>query len=177
MSARLGRKVYLWSRVISVFVVTTIVFSLPFLLEIVLNCVSFPLNATGDFYNYNAYEEELLASEALYQLPWLYQFSPYLYAVVCTVFFGVFFGIWAAATTTLSALVKVRFQVLLLLPSFLLLQLTLYTGESGTTNWYNYVFFFNDINRNTTFFVVLVGILVAFVLIGTTVASRKDELQ
>ena len=177
MSARLGRKVYLWSRVISVFVVTTIVFSLPFLLEIVLNCVSFPLNATGDFYNYNAYEEELLASEALYQLPWLYQFSPYLYAVVCTVFFGVFFGIWAAATTTLSALVKVRFQVLLLLPSFLLLQLTLYTGESGTTNWYNYVFFFNDINRNTTFFVVLMGILVTFVLIGTTVASRKDELQ
>ena len=177
MSARLGRKVYLWSRVISVFVVTTIVFSLPFLLEIVLNCVSFPLNATGDFYNYNAYEEELLASEALYQLTWLYQFSPYLYAVVCTVFFGVFFGIWAAATTTLSALVKVRFQVLLLLPSFLLLQLTLYTGESGTTNWYNYVFFFNDINRNTTFFVVLMGILVTFVLIGTTVASRKDELQ
>ena len=74
MSARLGRKVYLWSRVISVFVVTTIVFSLPFLLQIVLHCVSFPLNATGDFYNYNAYEEELLASEALYQLPWLYQF-------------------------------------------------------------------------------------------------------
>lgn len=176
MVARLGQKVYLWSKVISVFLVTAIVFTLPFLLEIILNCISFPLNATGDFYNLNAYEERLLASEALYQLPWLYQFSPYLYAVVCTMLFGVFVGILAAATITLSALVKVRFRVLLLLPSFLLLQLTLYLGGEGTTNWYNYTLFFNDVNRNTTFFAVLMGTLVTFILVGTTIASRKDEL-
>ena len=176
MVARLGQKVYLWSKVISVFLVTAIVFTLPFLLEIILNCISFPLNATGDFYNLNAYEERLLASETLYQLPWLYQFSPYLYAVVCTMLFGVFVGILAAATITLSALVKVRFRVLLLLPSFLLLQLTLYLGGEGTTNWYNYTLFFNDVNRNTTFFAVLMGTLVTFILVGTTIASRKDEL-
>ena len=180
--ARLGTKTYLWSKVTAVFVVTTLAFALPFLLEVVLNCISFPLEATGDFYNFNAYDPQRLTMESLYQLPGLYQLSPYLYAVVCTLLFGAFAGLLAAATVTLSALVRVRFRVLLLLPVFLLLQLTNYVGANGTTSWYNYILFFGEIvwgesTRNTPFFLALIAILTAFTLIGTALAARKDCLR
>lgn len=175
--ARVGGKIYLWSKVIAVFVVTAVVFSLPFLLEIMLNCISFPLGATGDFYNLNAYEPQRLASEALYQLTWLYRLSPYLYAVAGTLLFGSFAGLLSAATVTLSALVRVKFRVMLMIPVFLLLQLTLYLGGDGSKSWYNYVLFFNDTTRSTLFFVVLVFALAVFTLVGTSIASRKDWLS
>lgn len=177
LTARLGSKTYLWSKVTAVFVVTTLAFALPFLLEIVLNCVSFPLEAVGDFTHTNVYEPQRLAEEALYQLARLYQLSPYLYAVVCTLLFGAFAGLLAAATVTLSALVRVPFRVLLLLPAFLLLQLTNFLGTNGTTAWYSFVLFFSDARRNTPFFLVLIAILAAFTLIGTALAARKDCLR
>ena len=60
MASRLGSRTYLFSKVTAVFVVTTLVFSLPFLLEILLNCISFPLRATGDLANWSIYEEEYI---------------------------------------------------------------------------------------------------------------------
>ncbi len=174
MISRLGSRVYLWSKVTAVFVVTTVAFSLPFLLEIPLNCVSFPLKATGDFYNQNAYER--LAREALYQLSWLYRLSPYLYAAVGALSFGAFAGLLAAATTTLSALVQVKFRVMLLLPAFLLLQLTLYLGENGSESWYLPVMFFNDSLPGTPCFPILVCGLLLFTAAGTCIAARRDWL-
>ena len=93
LTARLGSKTYLWSKVTAVFVVTTLAFAVPFLLEIGLNCVSFPLDATGDFYNGHAYSQQIQDSEAMYQMLGLYRLSPYLYAVVCTLLFGAFAGL------------------------------------------------------------------------------------
>ncbi len=183
LTARLGSKTYLWSKVTAVFVVTTLAFALPFLLEIGLNCVSFPLEATGDFGNDHAYDLGRLTEESLYQLAWLYQLSPYLHAVVCTLLFGAFAGVLAAATVTLSALVRVPFRVLLLLPAFLLLQLTNFLGTNGTTSWYNFVLFHGgvlwgvDTTRNTPFFLALIAVLAAFTLIGTALAARKDCLR
>lgn len=177
LTAQLGSKTYLWSKVTAVFVVTTLAFAVPFLLEIGLNCISFPLNATGDFYNGHAYSQQIQDSEAMYQMLGLYRLSPYLYAVVCTLLFGAFAGLLAAATVTLSALVRVPFRVLLLLPAFLLLQLTNFLGENGSTAWYNFVLFFSDAWRNNTFFLVLIAILAAFTLIGTALAARKDCLR
>ena len=177
LTARLGSKTYLWSKVTAVFVVTTLAFAVPFLLEIGLNCISFPLNATGDFYNGHAYSQQIQDSEAMYQMLGLYRLSPYLYAVVCTLLFGAFAGLLAAATVTLSALVRVPFRILLLLPVFLLLQLTNYLGENDTTAWYSFALFFHDGSRNSPFFLALIAILVVFTLAGTALAARKDCLR
>ena len=179
MASRLGSRTYLFSKVTAVFVVTTLVFSLPFLLEIVLNCVSFPLKATGDLANWTIYDDEYIQTTQHFLLYPLYRLSPYLYAVVETIRFGATMGLLAAATLTLSALVRVKFRVLLLLPPFLLLQLSAYLSQSQYFDvyWANYVTLFHGEARNDLVYWAAVAVLLAFVVLGSLYASRKDWLQ
>lgn len=177
MASRLGSRTYLFSKVTAVFVVTTLVFSLPFLLEIVLNCVSFPLNATGDLANWTIYDDEYIQTTQHFLLYPLYRLSPYLYAVVETLRFGATMGLLAAATLTLSALVRVKFRVLLLLPPFLLLQLSAYLSQYFDVYWANYVTLFHGEARNDLVYWAAVAVLLAFVVLGSLYASRKDWLQ
>ena len=176
MASRLGSRTYLFSKVTAVFVVTTLVFSLPFLLEIVLNCVSFPLNATGDLANWTIYDDEYIQTTQHFLLYPLYRLSPYLYAVVETIRFGATMGLLAAATLTLSALVRVKFRVLLLLPPFLLLQLSAYLSQSQYFDvyWANYVTLFHGEARDDLVLFIAVAALLAFVILGTLCASKKD---
>ena len=53
--ARMGSKKYYVSKVAASFIVTSLVFVIPPLIELVLNCISFPTAATGDFINLNQY--------------------------------------------------------------------------------------------------------------------------
>lgn len=174
MASRLGSRTYLFSKVTAVFVVTTLVFSLPFLLEIVLNCVSFPLNATGDLANWTIYDDEYIQTTQHFLLYPLYRLSPYLYAVVETLRFGVTMGLLAAATLTLSALVRVKFRVVLLLPVFLLLQLSAYLSQFFDVYWANYVTLFHGEPRNDLVFTVVILFLLVFVILGTLLATGKD---
>lgn len=174
MVSRLGARTYLFSKVTAVFVVTTLVFSLPFLLEIVLNCISFPLKATGDLANWSIYEEEYIETTKNFLLYPIYRVSPYLYAVVETLRFGATMGLPAAATTTLSALVRVKFRVVLLLPVFLLLQLSAYLSQFFDVYWANYVTLFHGEPRNDLVFTVVILFLLVFVILGTLLATGKD---
>ena len=174
MVSRLGTRTYLFSKVTAVFVVTTLVFSLPFLLEIVLNCISFPLKATGDLANWSIYEEEYIETTKNFLLYPIYRVSPYLYAVVETLRFGATMGLLAAATTTFSALVRVKFRVVLLLPAFLLLQLSAYLSQFFDVYWANYVTLFHGEARNDLLFGVVTLTLLVFVILGTLLASEKD---
>ena len=176
MASRLGSRTYLFSKVTAVFVVTTLVFSLPFLLEIVLNCFSFPLKATGDLANWTIYDDEYIQTTQHFLLYPLYRLSPYLYAVVETIRFGATMGLLAAATLTLSALVRVKFRVLLLLPPFLLLQLSAYLSQSQYFDvyWANYVTLFHGEARDDLVLFIAVAVLLAFVILGTLCASKKD---
>lgn len=177
MVSRLGARTYLFSKVTAVFVVTTLVFSVPFFIELALNCVSFPLEATGDFVSGNIYDPEYIESVKHYLFYPLYRISPYLYTVVGILHFGMVMGVLAAATTTLSALVQVKFRVVLLLPAFLLLQLSSYLSEYSPVYWAHYVTLFHGEARNDLAFGLVMLALLAFVIVGTLCASRKDWLS
>lgn len=177
MVSRLGARTYLFSKVTAVFVVTTLVFSVPFFIELALNCVSFPLESTGDFGSGDVYGSEYIEAVKHYLFYPLYRISPYLYTVVGILHFGVVMGVLAAATTTFSALVQVKFRVVLLLPAFLLLQLTTYLSESVPVYWASYVTLFHGDARNDLAFGLVILALLAFVVLGTLYASRKDWLS
>lgn len=177
MVARLGARTYLFSKITAVFVVTTLVFSVPFLIELALNCISFPLKGAGDFGNGNLYGSEYIEATKNYLFYPIYRISPYLYTVVGILHFGMVMGLLAAATTTLSALVRVKFRVVLLLPAFLLLELSAYLSQFFDVYWAHYVTLFHGEPRNDLVFWVVVLALLAFVIVGTLCASRKDWLS
>lgn len=177
MVSRLGARTYLFSKVTAVFVVTVLVFSVPFFIELALNCISFPLTATGDLGNGSVYEPEYIETTKNYLFYPIYRISPYLYTVVGILPFGMVMGLLAAATTTFSALVRVKFRVVLLLPVFLLLQLSAYLSKYFSVYWAHYVTLFHGEARNDLVFGVVILALLAFVILGTLWASRKDWLS
>lgn len=176
MVARLGARTYLCSKITAVFVVTALVFSVPFFIELALNCISFPLKGTGDLGNGNIYAPEYIKAAKNFLFYPIYRISPYLYTVVGILHFGLVMGLLAAATTTFSALVRVKFRVVLLLPVFLFLQLSSYLSAYSPVYWANYVTLFHGEGRNDLVYGVVILALLVFVLVGTLCASRKDWL-
>ena len=174
--ARLGRKLYVTSKLTAVFIATAIVFSVPFLLEIVLNCLSFPLTATGNLIRIDAFDSDYADIIGNYLCPWLYRFSPYLAAVLGTIGFGLFAGLLACVTASLSLFVRIRFRVFLLLPVFILLY-AITSLESIELAWYNYIFFFSDAPHIPLDWFSLCAALVCFCVAAAWYGCRKDCLK
>lgn len=178
--ARLGRRNYLFSKLIAVFCATAILFSVPFFLEIVLNCLAFPLNATGDCMLLSQYSPQYLAQIKNYSFYGIYWASPYLYAVIGTALFGILSGLLAAFTTAISACVRIKFSIVLFLPVFLLLYATIYLSNlasvSCTLSWYHYFFLFDEVEKNAFFYAVGISALILCSVWMISRSSRMDDL-
>ena len=180
MITRLGNKIYKVSKLLASFLTTAIVFAVPFLLEVILNCIAFPLTATGDLSNLGFYDEQYINNVHNYFISNLFVEAPYLYTIICTLFFSLISGILGSFTVAFSSVIRIKYKILLFLPVFLLLNATLYMKKilpgiiSTEVNWYNYLLIFNDENRNIEFFVVSLLFLILFSF-GATVYSGKKE--
>lgn len=180
--SRLGAFQYHISKFISAFLATTIIFTLPFLLEIILNCTSFPLSASGDLYNLSFYDSFYRDSINHYFMKNLYLFSPYIYAVAGTLLFGIVSGLFATFTLAFSSLVKIKYRIFLFLPVFMILNLlTIGNNQlpkgSPSMNWYDYMLLFNDEAKNTGCWLLILFALVLFLIIAVCISSRKDCLS
>ncbi len=179
--SRLGNFTYQISKYLSAFLATMIVFTVPFLLEILLNCLSFPLSAAGDLSNLSMYDSVYRNSVNHYLMKSIYLYSPYLYAVIGTLFFGVVSGLLGVFTVAISSLIKVKYNVFLFLPVFVALNLStilasLCPKESPSIKWYDYVLMFNDEIKSIGFLLISMLVLVLFSIGAVCVSGRKDCL-
>lgn len=181
LEARLGRRNYLFSKLLSVFCATAIVFSTPFLLEVILNCIAFPWKATGDLTLLNVYDPEYMNLVKNYMLKELYYRSPYLYAVVGTLLFGMLSGLLAIFTVSISSVLKIRFRIVLFLPVFILLNATIYLSDMFATtfsiNWFNYFLLFDSEPKSIWFFIVEIFAIIACSAGCIYRSTRLDGLQ
>lgn len=180
IETRIGRFQYNLSKVTAVFLATLLVFSLPFLIEIVLNMLAFPLDASRDMNHLYYYSTEYIEKVNSYWFSGLYLFSPYLYAVVMTVLFGAFSGLIAAMVAAFSSLFPVKFRVLYVIVPFVLLNSTDYLhhifGNQVTYSWHKYVLIFGEGNRSGAGFAAVLVIMLAFTLTAVVVSGKKDSL-
>ena len=179
--ARMGSKKYYVSKVAASFIVTSLVFVIPTLIELVLNCISFPTAATGDFINLNQYNPRYVEMVSHYTFAELFKIDSYLYSVISTLFFGVFSGILGMFTVALSMILKVRYKIFLFLPVFVLLNISLYFSEiikcvPFSVRWFDYVYIFNDAEESGAFFIVAVVMLMAVSFFCVFYKGRRDHL-
>lgn len=177
--SRVGALTYKLSKLAAVFFVTAVVFTLPFMIEILLNIVAFPTNAIGDLSNLNTYDPSYLQSIKNYIFCDLYLVSPYLYAVVMTVLFGILSGILGMTICAFSMTIHTKFRLLYLLPTYILLNFTIYIlpsiADTGVkVEWYHYFFLFNDECKSVLGLFVVQAILIVYALISACYSSRKD---
>lgn len=178
---RMGSGNYYISKLLSAFVVTALVCSVPFLVEIPLHIIAFSTKPTWDLSHWGAYETQYLAEVRNYLFSDLYIRTPYGYAVVKVLLFGLFSGLMGAFSVAVSALYRVKFRITVLLPAFLLLNLSVYAEAlfgkmEKTVMWTSFVMLHDGADKNIpVFFTVLVA--VGMVSVGGTFwAARRDQL-
>lgn len=181
MTARLGRQIYRLSKLVSAFLATAIVFSVPFFIEIILNSLSFPWEAAGDFYNRSPYNMDYIQGVHNYFMSGIYLYSPWIYAVLGTFFLGMVSGIFGAFTVAFSSIIKIKYNVFLFLPVFLLLNSTVFLTEAfpagaRSIRWYDYLLMFNDESKNYVFLAVGLLSILLFSVLAVQITGRKDCL-
>lgn len=178
MISRLGHRNYIFSKLLSAFLATMLIFVTPFLLELVLNCLSFPSEASGDMTNWTAYDENYLRYVRNYLVSGLYFYSPYLYALLATLLFGIVSGVLGMFSVAVSALVRIKYNIFLFLPVFVFLNGTvilanLFSENAASIRWYDYFFMFSDKPKNFLLFVFVVLVMILF-SVGSVAGCRKD---
>lgn len=182
MVSRLGNRSYYVSKYLSVFLATMIIFTLPFLLEILLNCVSFPLSATGNLANWSYYSADYRNAVEHYFMKGLYLYSPYLYAIAGTLLFGAVSGLFGVFTAAVSSLIRVKYTVFLFLPVFVSLNLSSIVGsklprEAPSILWYDYLLLFNDQEKSPVILAAGLLVLILFSVAAAYISGKKDCLS
>lgn len=178
---RIGSIQYYLCKTIAAFFVTMIVFTIPFLIEFGLNCVSFPLAASGDFVDLNCYSPDYIKLTSNYMYSTLFHMNSYLYTFVGILFWGITSGIIGMFTVALSGIISFRFKILLFLPVYILLNIPAYMPQITdklpfVVNWYNYIFLFDDHVKNNVFFISFLIILFIISIVCSVIKGRGDQL-
>lgn len=182
MIARLGQLTYKFSKLVASFIVTTTIFTIPFLIEVILNCLSFPLNAVGDFTFLNIYDLEYIPTVNKYLMSDIYVHSPYLYAIIGILLFGICSGVLASFSVAISSIIRVKYRIVLFLPVFILLYATIYVQDilpksSKTIKWFDYILLFNDESKSILYFIIGLFALILFSLIATFYSCRRENIK
>lgn len=179
--SRVGNLKYHLSKYLAVFLATMVIFTVPFLLEIILNCVSFPLSAAGDLSNLSVYDADYRNAVNHYLMKGVYLSSPYLYAVIGTFLFGTVSGLLGVFTAAVSSLIKVKYNIFLFLPVFAALNLSTifadrFPKDAPSIRWFDYMLIFDDEVKNISYFVIGILALALFSAAAAYVSGRKDCL-
>ena len=163
------------------FITTVIVFTVPFLIEILLNCLSFPMDAVGNYMQLSIYDESLKTAVGNYIFSGLYLVSPCLYAVICTLMFGFIAGLSAAFTFALTLVLKMRYRIFYVLPVFILYQVTIrfyasHDSKLNSLSLIHYIMFFDGTTKNYPFFVTTILIAVVFITVACAFGGKEDTL-
>lgn len=182
LSARVGRKAYMAGKFLAVFSATFLAFSVPLLLELGLNCLAFPLGATGDPF-YELYSPGYQEAVRHYLGTGLYVASPYGYAVVFTLLFGVAAGVLGAFVAAVSTF-PIKYKVLLFLPAYVVLDGVLWlekilpgAGASVSTSYFAYFQLFDEAPKSGLGYGLLLGGLFALSVLIFLWRGRKDWLR
>lgn len=129
---RSGREKYYASKYLAVFIMTFLCFSIPLFFEIILNVISFPMDAHGNLFGYGLYTVNY-KNICNYTMFNLYYNAPVLYAVVMSIYFGIITAVFATLPSAVSCIFH-KYKAYLLLPIYLLIYLSDVFGIWGVSS-------------------------------------------
>ncbi|MFP3156468.1 hypothetical protein LQZ18_19025 [Lachnospiraceae bacterium ZAX-1] len=116
--AKEGRKRYCISKMAAAFLATFFVFTVPFLLEMLLNLVMIPAEATKAMSNWETYSDIYFRQANRYLLHGVFYKNIYLYNICAAVACGGFSGCVSVFVVGVSAF-RIKYRAFLLLPFYM----------------------------------------------------------
>ena len=178
IEAKSNRKAYYIGTLLATFVTTFLIFTIPLLVELLLNCITFPLLALGEQSNISLFDNTSIIESYLFYGLWLY--NPYLYTFLMILIFGVVCGIMACFAAAVSLIGRNQFKVMIFVPvyvlMYLVLLLELILNLDDSTNYFFYLRLFCVEKVNEWFILIFLVIVVFFIGVILINKIRKDEL-
>ncbi len=142
IQSRIGYRKYIYGKIISVFILTMLLFTIPFILEIIIYRIIIPLCANGDpsgmsYIESPVWDEKFVLYKLLY-------FNRYLYAIVMIVFFGIISGIFAVFNIAISMVGSIKYKIFTYIPLYALFYMISLITQ-----------FINNIQFKTNYLIVL----------------------
>jgi len=138
MQSRVGIRNYFYAKQITVFVITFLLFTIPFLLELLIYRIIIPLCANGDPSNVE-YWQTIEGDSNLF-LSSIYYFSPYLYTALSILIFGLVTSIFSVFNFSVTTLPVFKYRIMTYFPVYILFfiinRFASIFGVSGETNYF-----------------------------------------
>lgn len=184
IQSRVGKRNYFIGRFVSAFVVTFFVFTIPLLLEVVLNCISFPLSATGDPSNYTLYSSNYQELVGQYIFRDLWISHEYLYVIFLIFIFGLLSSTLATFALACSTFSFVKYKIFVFIPVYFLLYIVEIIGEwlqakgyiQFSTNYFYYLRLFSTPYKSGFAYLCFIFIILLATSIIVIYKIRKDEI-
>lgn len=181
IQSRVGKKDYYIGKFVSCFIVTFLLYTIPFILEALLNCIAFPVESYGAVGIGSFFESDYIKHVNGYMWTTLWYFNSYLYTFLNILGIGFASAVLATFTLALSTFSIVKFKILLFIPVYALLYL-MGTIEKifkldFTTSYYAYIGMFNSKQKSSLGLLLFLVTLIIITCIILFIDIRRDEIN
>lgn len=178
LNARYGNKKYMRGKFLGVCIATFLIFTLPFLMEIILNAICYSASSVGDPSNFEYIQT--VEEVRRYFAYGIYTKNRFLYAIVCTLAFGAVSAVFAGFNYAVSTFKCFKYKIFTFFPIYILFFGIRFFGQafkcSFTTNYFSVLRMFDTNVKNEKIY--LIFMLMLFVLSFTIieVKGRRNKL-
>lgn len=179
MDSRIGKKIYWYSKVMAVFIVTVVVFTVPFILELLISGISFGFNHIGDGSGIDYIS--VIENENKYLFFKLFFKNKVIYAVVMILIFGIVSGILAVFNFSIVTLPFFKYKIFAFFPLYILIYILSFVQKlARLKHEINYKFILrmfstSDINYAEVFVFLSILNIISFVLISKKI--RQEDVE
>ena len=173
MKSRMGERQYYFSKAAAAFCLSFFTFTVPFLLELLLNVLIFPLEAARDVNGWSPYNTAYLSMSEEYLLSDLFFKNQYIYCIVIILLVGLFSGCAAVFTLGISCF-RIKYQVFLFLPVYLIIYISITQGtDKLDTNLQHYLLHSGGIGDISFLYYLVVMAVMLLVGAGCIAGNMK----
>lgn len=178
LQSRIGDRMYWYGKLISVFLITFIVFIVPFITELLLSCVCFDMESNLDPSNFEYFN--VIEDENIYMLSSVFLKNKVLYAVIMTLLWGVVAGVLAVFNFAITTLPGFKFKVFAFFPIYLLFYgislATKFLKLEYTTNYFFVLrMFYTGARNELVYFLFLLCLLIVSIVL-IEIKIKRDEI-
>lgn len=178
IESRVDKKNYWYSKLLCVFVVTFLVFFVPFILELIISLISFGTKSTGDLTNSSFIF--MMENEQEYFLNKLFLSNKIFYAVVNIFLFSVVSGIFAIFNFAIVTLPFFKYKIFAFFPMYVLIYVISFiekvVNKPYTLNYYFVLRTFCTVNYNYMVYGLFLLILVIASIMLIELKIKKEDI-
>lgn len=177
IEARSGKSAYYFSKFAAVFFSTFIIFTVPFVAELIISFICLPASAHGDPSNFELYKTAV----EIYDYPFseLFINNRFLWLLLAVVLFGMVSGVLAVFNAAVSSSSKIKYAIFTMISVYILLNIcstfqSVFSLEY-LTNYFLILRLFER-GKNYMAYAMTLVVLICFSVGIMTAHIKKDEL-